>query len=216
MSIFTKRRNFFGPRSQFLPIFTRQAVFAIHASSSLRDLVSTNDHFEWHVLEKEVKQCEIQGDALLSEFYEELYEKLIPPMDRDDLQTISLEMDQFLDAINTAAKSVILYSPKKIDQVFSDMAQYVCSEAESLKAIIELCNDMSANFSAITMQCDRITELEHAADDAYEEYIGEIFKNEKDAVELMKYKNMAEVFEAATDSAKKVSDHIRKLLLRYI
>ena len=137
-------------------------------------------------------------------------------MDRDDLQTLSLEMDQFLDAINTAAKSVILYSPKKIDQVFSDMAQFICSEAESLKEIIALCDNMSANFSAITMQCDRITELEHAADDAYEEYIGEIFKNEKDAVELMKYKNMAEVFEAATDSAKKVSDHIRKLLLRYI
>lgn len=214
--IFSKRRNFFGPRSQFLPIFTRQAAFAIHASSSLRDLVSTSDPFEWRVLEKEVKQCEIQGDALLSEFYEELYEKLIPPMDRDDLQTLSLEMDQFLDSINTAAKSVILYSPKKIDQVFVDMSQFICSESESLKTIVSLCNDMSANFSAITLQCDRITELEHAADDAYEEYIGEIFRNEKDAVELMKYKNMAEVFEASTDAAKKVSDHIRKLLLRYI
>lgn len=199
-----------------MPIFTRQAAFAIHASSSLRDLVSTSDPFEWRVLEKEVKQCEIQGDALLSEFYEELYEKLIPPMDRDDLQTLSLEMDQFLDSINTAAKSVILYSPKKIDQVFVDMSQFICSESESLKTIVSLCNDMSANFSAITLQCDRITELEHAADDAYEEYIGEIFRNEKDAVELMKYKNMAEVFEASTDAAKKVSDHIRKLLLRYI
>ena len=66
------------------------------------------------------------------------------------------------------------------------------------------------------MLCDRITELEHAADDAYEEYIGEIFRNEKNAIELMKYKNLAEELELTTDSAKKVSDHIRKLLLRYM
>ena len=96
------------------------------------------------------------------------------------------------------------------------MAQFIRLEAEALNEIILLCDDMSANFSSISMQCDRITELEHAADDAYEEYIGEIFRNEKDAVELMKYKNMAEVFEAATDAAKKVSDHIRKIQLRYI
>lgn len=216
MKLFRKRRRFFGPRSQFLPIFTRQAAFAVHASSSLNELVGTISISEWKRLEKEVKQCEIQGDALLSEFYEELYDQLIPPMDRDDLQTMSMEMDRFLDSINTAAKSFLLYSPKKIDQVFQDMAQFIRLEAEALKEIIMLCDDMSANFSVISMQCDRITELEHAADDAYEEYIGEIFQNEKDAVELMKYKNMAEVFEAATDAAKKVSDHIRKIQLRYI
>ena len=82
--------------------------------------------------------------------------------------------------------------------------------------VISSMADMKANFSSLVMQCDRITELEHAGDDSYEEYIGEIFRNEKDAVELMKYKNLAEVFESTTDRAKKFSDHVRKILLRYV
>ena len=65
------------------------------------------------------------------------------------------------------------------------------------------------------MQCDRITELEHAADDAYEEYIGFIFSKEQNAIELMKYKNIAETFEACTDAAKDVSDSVRKIIMRY-
>jgi cytochrome c oxidase subunit IV len=50
---------------------------------------------------------------------------------------------------------------------------------------------------------------------AFAEYIGYIFTNEKDPIELMKYKNIAETFEAATDAAKRVSDSIRKMILRY-
>ena len=68
----------------------------------------------------------------------------------------------------------------------------------------------------MTIQCDRITELEHAADDTYEEYVGYIFQNQTDAIELMKSKNIAEMLEATTDTAKVFSDHIRKLLLRYV
>jgi uncharacterized protein Yka (UPF0111/DUF47 family) len=76
--------------------------------------------------------------------------------------------------------------------------------------------DLGKNYVQIVLQCDRITELEHAADDAYEEYIGFIFKNESNAIELMKYKNIAEVFEACTDAAKTVSDCVRKTILRYV
>ena len=66
------------------------------------------------------------------------------------------------------------------------------------------------------MQCERITELEHAEDDSFAEYIGYIFTNEKNAIEVMKYKNIAEAFETATDAAKTVSDSVRKIILRYV
>ena len=75
--------------------------------------------------------------------------------------------------------------------------------------------DIKANFSALTLQCERISELEHAADDSYEEFIGDIFQNEKNPIELMKYKNIAENLETTSDAAKKVSDHVRTILLSY-
>ena len=58
--------------------------------------------------------------------------------------------------------------------------------------------------------------MEHAADDAYEDYIGFIFKNESNAIEVIKFKNIAEALESATDSAKSLSDAIRKVIYKYI
>ena len=75
--------------------------------------------------------------------------------------------------------------------------------------------DMKKNYSQIILQCERITELEHAADDAYEEYIGFIFKNEENAIDVIKFKNIAEYLEAATDAAKRLSDIIRKVIYKY-
>lgn len=216
MRFFKRKSMSFLTKTHFLPIFTQQTVFTLTAADALSAMMSTDDHNEWKRLEREVKQCEVQGDAMLAEFYEVLYETIIPPLDRDDMQTMALNIDRFLDQINSSAKAVLLYVPEKIDQQLVDLAQFIRDEAECLKSIMSLLDDMRNQFSAITMLCDRITELEHAADDAYEEYIGEIFRNEKNAIELMKYKNLAEELELTTDSAKKVSDHIRKLLLRYM
>lgn len=216
MRLFRRQRKFTKAKSHFLPIFNQQAALGKQSASALYALVRTDDRTEWMRLEKEVKQCEIQGDALIAEFYETIYENLLYPTDRDDLQILAIYIDEFLDQINTSAKSIMLYDPDKIDQPLVDMAQYIDTEAEAMSMIISLLSDMKANFQDISMQCDRITELEHAADDSYEEYIGDIFRNEKNAVVLMKYKNLAEVFEATTDVAKKFSDHVRKILLRYV
>ena len=162
MNPIKKLRGLFASKTHILPIYTQQVAYINQASSALVRMTGTTDPAEWKKLEKEVKLCETQGDAMLTEFYEQLYEGIFTPIDRIDLQ-----------------------------------------------------DNVKANFSNLTLQCDRITELEHAADDAYEEYIGYVFHNEKNPIELMKYKNIAEMFESTTDAAKKVSDYVRKMLLRY-
>ena len=58
--------------------------------------------------------------------------------------------------------------------------------------------------------------MEHAADEDYEDYIGFIFGNVDDVRELIKYKNLAEMLENATDAHKKISDRVRDLLLNYL
>ena len=215
MAFLRKHKKLFPTKDHFLPIYSRQIAFAVQAASALRDMMQTADPKEWRRLEKEVKQCEIQGDAMLSEFYEELYYKMMAPIKRSDFQHLAMEIDEFIDHINSAAKSMILYSPDKIDPQLQDIAQYIESEADALRIVVPYLEDIEKNFSLITLQCDRITELEHASDDAYEDYIGYIFREEKNPIELMKYKNIAEVLEEASDAAKKISDRIRGLTIRY-
>lgn len=208
-------KRLFASRTHILPIYSQQVAYLKQASSALAAMMNTMDVEEWKRLEKEVKLCETQGDAMLTEFYEEIYENIFTTLDRTDLQAVAVMIDEFLDGINDSAKSILLYMPERIDPQLAELSQYICDEADALKEIVLCLDDIKGKFSNLTMQCDRITELEHAADDSYEEYIGYMFRNEKNPVELMKYKNIAEMLESATDAAKKVSDYVRKMLLRY-
>lgn len=216
MKIVRLFRRVFGRRQPFVPVFAQQATYLQQAAEALYDMTETLDASKWRLLEKEVKACEVQGDAILTEFHEQLYENLMTNIRRSDLQTIAMGIDEFLDHINDSAKSILLYMPERIDMQIRDMAQYIKAEADALKKLMGLLGDLKKNYPQISLQCERITELEHAADDAYAEYIGYIFTNEKNAIELMKYKNIAETFEAATDAAKTVSDSVRKIVLRYV
>ena len=216
MTILRRFRRIFSPRTHFQPIFSQQAAYIRQASGALLSMMKTDDISERKRLEKEVKMCEIQGDAMLTEFYEQLNDKYFSVFHRSDLQTVAMNIDDILDNINDSAKSILRYMPQKMDIQLVELAEYICAEADALTLIVSGMDEMKKKFSEMTIQCDRITELEHAADETYEDYVGYIFQNEKDAIELMKHKNIAEMLEATTDTAKTFSDHIRKLLLRYV
>ena len=209
-------RRLLGRKQQYIPVFIQQVTYIQQASQALCRMTETMEQTQWRLYEKEIKACEVQGDAMLTEFHEMLYESLMASLRRSDLQTIAMSIDDFLDHINDSAKAILLYKPERIDMQIKDLAQFINTEAEALRKMMELLSDPRRNYARIVMQCDRITELEHAGDDSFAEYIGYIFTNEDNAIEVMKYKNIAEAFESATDAAKAVSDIVRKIVLRYV
>ena len=209
-------RRFFAKKRKYMPLFMKQAEYIKAASSTLVRMMQTTDKDEWFNCENMIKTYEVQADALLTEIYEDLYGQLIVPVSRTDLQTVAMSVDDFIDKINSSAKSILLYFPKRIDSQIEDMATYIMLSADALGDMIQYLSNFKKNFAQIISQCDRITELEHAADETYEEYVGYIFQNESDPIELMKYKNIAEALEETSDTAKRISDNVRMVLLKYM
>lgn len=205
-----------GKRRFYLQVFSQQASYLQQASGALYEMTGTTDASQWRRLEKEIKACEVQGDALLTELHEQLTERVFLNIKKIDIQSIALHIDELLDHINDSAKSFNLYNPDRIDPHLSDLAQCLHAQTDAVKKMLAYFGDLKKNYTQIVHQCERITELEHAADDAYEEYIGFIFKNEVNAIEVIKFKNIAELLEAATDAAKRVSDIVRKVIYKYI
>ena len=209
-------RHLFHPKRDLAPIFVQQAAFLCQSSESLVKMLDADDPAEWKRIHREIKTCEVQGDALLTEFREQLSERLLGSLGRTDLTTVAMSMDDCLDVIKDASKAILIYNPRKIDPQLRDLAQIIHSEAVALRELMPMLWNIRHKATAITLQCDRVTELEHAADDAYEEYIGFIFSEEEDFREMTKYKNLAELFEKATDSEKHVADCVRLMVLRFL
>ena len=216
MHLLRTLRHLFDGKHDLTPVFARQSDLLCQSSDTLVRMLSTYDPEQWKVCQREIKSCETQGDALLQDFREQLSLRLLGSLNRTDLTTIAMSMDDSLDVIKDAAKAVQIYQPRKIDPQLQELAQLISSEAHALRDLLPMLWHIKEKATAISLQCDRVTEMEHAADDAYEEYIGYIFSKEEDLREMTKYKNLAELFEKATDSQKHVADCVRLMVLRFL
>lgn len=205
-----------GSKHEFVPILVQQTDFICKATALLAEVFSTADRELWARNEREIKYCEVKGDALLSEFHEMLSGSLMLQVNKLDLQSVSMAMDDCLDVIKDTSKALLIYQPEHIDSQLEELAQIARSQSEALRDMVPLLSDIKKNLTAISLCCERVTELEHAADEDYEDYIGFIFGNVDDVRELIKYKNLAEMLENATDAHKKISDRVRDLLLNYL
>lgn len=205
-----------GGKHDYVPILIQQADFISKSSSLLSDMFSSSDRGLWVSAEREIKSCEVQGDALLSEFHEMLSGGLMMKVNKLDLQSVSMALDDCVDAIKDTAKAILIYQPERIDDQLVELSQIAKAQSEALQDLFPLLYNIKRNVSAISLCCDRVTELEHTADESYEEYIGFIFRNVDEVRELIKYKNLAEMLENTTDAHKKITDRVRNLLLNYL
>ena len=205
-----------GGKHDYVPILIQQADFISKSSSLLSDMFSSSDRGLWVSAERETKSCEVQGDALLSEFHEMLSGGLMMQVNKLDLQSVSMALDDCVDAIKDTAKAILIYQPERIDDQLVELSQIAKAQSAALQDLFPLLYNIKRNVSAISLCCDRVTELEHTADESYEEYIGFIFRNVDEVRELIKYKNLAEMLENTTDAHKKITDRVRNLLLNYL
>ena len=210
------RMLFRGTRHDFVPILAQQTDFLCKTSSLLVEMFGTDDVELRSGMEKEIKSCEAQGDALLTEFHEMLSARPFIQVNILDLQAVAMAMDDCLDVIKDTSKAILIYAPAKLDSRLKEIAQMAADQSCAIREMIPLLADVKKNVYAINHCCDRVTELEHAADDAYEEYIGSIFHEMEDFRELVKCKGLAEMLENETDAFKRISDNVRKLLLNHI
>ncbi len=209
-NLFTRERS----EKHFFPTYSKQAETALIAAKYLMELVKSDDPEERKLLSRMIKKQESTGDELLREFYFELNEAFITPFDREDMNDIAMALDKFLDFINHSAKTILMYTPKKIDKQIKEIIDNIHEDAVIMSEIFSLLDDLGKNHQQISDLCHKIALIEHAVDDIYGDYISYLFSNEQDEIELLKYKEIAQVVEDTTDRAKDVTSTIKSLIIK--
>ena len=209
-NLFTKGKK----EKHFFPTYTKQAETAQVAAKYLQELVKSDDPEERKLLSRQIKKQETTGDELLRDFYIELNESFVTPFDREDMNALAMALDKFLDFINYSAKTILMYNPKKIDRQIKEIIDNILEDAMLMIQIFNTLDDIGKNQASLTEICQKITHIEHVVDDIYGDYISYLFSNEKDEIELFKYKEIAQAVEDTTDRAKDVASTVKCLIIK--
>lgn len=144
----------------------------------------------------------------------ELGKNFITPFDREDIHFLSSAMDDVADFMNEAASRMRLYQVDKITKSIRKLTAVNLEKCEHIsKAIKELKN--MKNMPAVSDCCNEIYKLEAKADKIFDKAVADIFENETNVKDIIKYKEVLSSLETASDRCKKVAKVLETITVKY-
>lgn len=207
--------QFFVPKEKkFYPLYIQQADYIDKASKLLRKMIAETNLEQLEILKKEIKDCETGGDTVLRTFYTQLFSTVLTPFEREDVHELAEMMDNFLDRIDDSANIILTRRFTDIDRDLSTMTDNIMFAAENIKSIIQNLEftDNPSKRKEISRLCHEIKSIENENDELYGNYINKLFSQHYSLTEIMVRKDLVQVLENTTNSAKYISDEIRIIL----
>ncbi|MFT4224633.1 DUF47 domain-containing protein [Dysgonomonas sp.] len=206
----------FKPKEdKFFPLMSGMAQVIVVASDLIVECVQVTSHNQAVEYYKKIKEQEHKADDIQNRIFEELNETFITPFDREDINHLSATMDDVTDLINSCAKRIMLYSPKSMPEAAARLAMFVRESAGFLVLAIQELGVMKKSPVKIKEYCEQLGVIEKKADDVYEHFLIDLFENEKDAIEVIKLKDILHELERATDAAEAVGKIIKTMIVKY-
>lgn len=201
--------------TKFFPLLSQMAEVIVKASDLIVECVQVTNHADAVEYYKRIKEQERKGDSIQNQIFDELNDTFITPFDREDINHLSSTMDDVADLINSCAKRIMLYNPKEMPESAVRLAQFVSDSADCLVQAIAELDVLKKNPDKIKEYCEQLNVIERKADDVYEHFLIDLFENEKDAVEVIKLKDILHELERATDAAENVGKIIKTMIVKY-
>ncbi len=194
--------------TKFFDLFAEVAGNVTDGARLLMALLEDFDNIEIKV--DKLKEIEHKGDDLTHSIMTKLNQTFITPFDREDIHRLASAMDDVLDFVNAAGQRLLLYKIRSAPAAASELARLVVRQSEELnKAVILL-----EKTQGVMEHCVEINRLEDEADRVCREAIGKLFEQEKDAIQLIKMKELYEVLEVATDKAEDAANVLEAVVLK--
>ncbi len=161
---------------------------------------------------KKIEDAEHVGDQITHDTFETLNKTFITPFDREDIHALISKLDDILDLIYGAANRMMLFKVIPSANMKAVIAILTHAVEETAKAVLRLRNMKKPEM--ILAQCIEINRLENEADDVLRKGISELFDSEKDAISIIKQKEILETLEHATDRCEDVANVIESIILK--
>ena len=202
MRLLPREEKFFG-------LFNKQ-VEAISEASRLLLEGARAGNSRLAEIAKQISAIEHTGDEIIHEIFTRLNQTFITPLDPEDIHNLSSKLDDVLDGIEDSVHRMVAYRLDAIPRnmvALSEIVHRCCQELERAFKALEK-NDK------VMDHCIEINRLENEADHLVRAAVADLFENQKDAVLLIKQKEVYEFLEGTTDRCEDVADVLQNVVVK--
>jgi predicted phosphate transport protein (TIGR00153 family) len=195
----------------FFDLFERSAANVHEAAKALVELTTKWDHVEDRV--RRIKDLEHAGDQITHDTIEKLNTSFITPIDRQDIHELICRLDDILDMTDTAVHRMQLYGVKTPTEDCKKLAVCLAHATGAIVEVMPLLRDMK-NAPKIREKVVAIHTQENAGDQIFSHGLAGLFRSEPDAREILKWKDILQEIETATDRCEDVANILDSIVLK--
>jgi predicted phosphate transport protein (TIGR00153 family) len=199
----------FLPREEgFFDLFAKQAENIHEGAEALLKML---EHYTGVPEQVQiVKAIEHEGDEIAHALLTKLNQTFITPFDREDIHELCSQLDDVIDLIDAAASRFVLYRVGAVRNGTVDLVKVLVSAtAETTAAVKSLEKPQEA-----LKHCIEINRYENDSDRLCRTLIAQLFDEEKDSVQIIKWKEIFEVIETAVDKCEDVANVIEGVIIK--
>ena len=204
ISLIPREENFFA-------LFEASAQNMVKAAQKLQELVVTWDNVEGRV--SEITELEHQGDTIAHQIMEQLHRTFVTPFDREDIALLAHTLDDVTDFIHAAVDAMFLYKVGRPGKPAKELAEIILQAATEVERAMPFLR-RSGKLKQILEPCVEINRLENIADEIYRSAIAELFVNTENIADVIKWREIYEHMESATDRCEDVSNVLEGVALK--
>jgi uncharacterized protein len=201
------------PREEdFFGLFEQHAALTVEGAREMQRLLQGGQNVR--VLAARIKEIEHETDVITHTCVERLHKTFITPLDRDDIHRLITRMDDVMDFIESAAAAVMLYELTEMTQPAKQLADVLLRSTEAVAvAVAGLKNVKQAD--AILKACIEVNRLENEGDEILRTGLADLFRGATDPLMVLKWKEVYEALENATDRCEDVANIIEGVVLEH-
>lgn len=204
-----KKKNEFN----YFDEFEKSAKLAKEATEELKKYIKDFKNINSEEEMKKIHDIENKGDNNLHELKNYLLKDFLPPIDREDILLLSYKIDDLIDSIDEIVIDMNIYN---VDEITDNMKTSIDLLVKATNSVYNLIVELK-NLKKVQEIKDRVVkvnEIEEQADRLYEKSIKDLYINEKEVVEILKWSNIYETLEECFDACESIAYTVEEILVK--
>ena len=207
--------QFLVPKDKkFFPLFEQASVNLTLLAETLHEAINVpkaerEDYF------RKIEELEGKIEEITHTTHLELSRNFITPFDREDIHSLIKAIDNVADYMHGAASRMRLYQVEKITKSIRKLTEINLEACQLIGLAIKELKDLDGNHKKIADICKKINKIESKADTVFDKAVADIFENETDAKNIIKYKEVLSALESASDKCKSVSNVLEQISVKH-
>lgn len=194
---------------EFFVLFEKASQNIVDGAELLKDLLDNFSDVGGKA--RQIEEIEHKGDTLTHEIVKKLNRSFITPIDREDILAMASAIDDVIDLIHAAATRINLFKITEPTPQAKELGFIILKATRELKRGIAR---MSSRISEVYEHCVEVNSLENEADRVCRDAIAYLFEHERDPITILKWKEIYETLETATNRCEDAANVLEGVALK--